>query len=276
MANVEGVKKDKLKKGQKAVEKKANKLEKLLIEYVDIGSIKPNSYNPNRQSAHDFELLKRSMGEDGFTQPIIVQEGTNTIVDGEHRWRCAADLGYTQVPIVRVPMTPEQMKIATLRHNRARGSEDMELVGQVMRDLRELGALDWAADSLMLDDVEIQKLIEDTSAPDGLAGDDFNQGWAPTEDVKEEHNNPDAKLNAASTTKEAADALRLRETAIANAKTQEEKETVQRDMNVYRVALVYTQDQAVLVKEMLGEKPAEAVLKLCAEEKSRRAASAAS
>ena len=53
-------------KGKAAVEKKNVKLEKLVIEYVSVDDIKPNSYNPNRQSAHDFDLLKKSMSEDGF------------------------------------------------------------------------------------------------------------------------------------------------------------------------------------------------------------------
>ena len=160
-----------IKKGKKEIDKKNVSLKELAIEYVSVDSIKPNNYNPNRQSEHDFELLLKSMEEDGFTQPIIVQQSTKMIVDGEHRWRAATVLGYTEIPVVFVEMTPEQMRIATLRHNRARGSEDLELSVQVLRDLQELGALDWAQDSLMLSDDEINRLLDDIPVPEALAND---------------------------------------------------------------------------------------------------------
>lgn len=132
-------------KGMAAVGKKASALERLVVEYVAVDSIKPNSYNPNRQTERDFELLLLSMKEDGFTQPIVCQRESREIVDGEHRWRAGRHLGLEMVPVVFVDMTMEQMRISTLRHNRARGSEDIDLSTKVLQDLRELGALDWGA-----------------------------------------------------------------------------------------------------------------------------------
>ena len=134
-------------KGKAEVEKKNKVLEALNVQYVTHDQIVPNTYNPNRQSEDEFELLKRSMSEDGFTQPIVCvkhedQEGMFRIVDGEHRWRCSKELGYDEIPVVVTPMTYEQARIATLRHNRARGSEDIELTSEVLRDLEKLGALD--------------------------------------------------------------------------------------------------------------------------------------
>ena len=79
-------------KGRRAVTKLAESLKTLSVEYVPIADIHPNEYNPNRQSPREYELLLRSMEEDGFTQPILVQRGTQRIVDGEHRWRAAHDL----------------------------------------------------------------------------------------------------------------------------------------------------------------------------------------
>src|SRR3990167_3334570 len=110
----------KMDKGKKEIEKKANMLKELRIEYVPVESIHPNEYNPNRQSEHDFELLQRSMKDDGFTQPIIVQKNpdgssSGIIVDGEHRWKAAKAIGYKEIPVVFVDMTVEQMRISTLR-----------------------------------------------------------------------------------------------------------------------------------------------------------------
>ena len=39
-------------KGRAAVEKKNEVLKKLKVEYVSVTDIKPNVYNPNRQSEH--------------------------------------------------------------------------------------------------------------------------------------------------------------------------------------------------------------------------------
>lgn len=133
-----------IKKGKAAVAKTAQALERLRVDYIPHGGLKPNPYNPNRQSDHDFQLLCQSMTEDGFTQPIVAvvmnQEhldspkfkgnasyslGDLVIVDGEHRWRAAGTLGLTEVPVVVTPMTPDQMRIATLRHNRARAARTL-------------------------------------------------------------------------------------------------------------------------------------------------------
>src|SRR3954464_7927057 len=74
-------------KGRAKLEKKNNVLTRLQIEYVPYDSIHPNTYNPNRQSDHDFELLLASITEDGFDQPILVHRESREIIDGEHRWR---------------------------------------------------------------------------------------------------------------------------------------------------------------------------------------------
>jgi len=166
---------DKLqKKTQKAIAKKNQVLKKLNIEYVNIDSIKPNQYNPNRQNEKEFDMLVKSMRENGFTQPVIVNEDTGEIVDGEHRWRAAKVLGFAEIPIVKANMTKEQMKIATLSHNRARGSEDVDLVALLMKDLNEIGAMDWAKDSLDLSDREVQKMLNEVDVTD-LAKEVFSE-----------------------------------------------------------------------------------------------------
>ena len=80
---------------------------------------------------------------------------------------CAAQaLGMAEIPIVKVDMSDQQMRIATISHNTARGNHDIELEVQVLRDLESLGALDWAQDSLMISDDEIPKLLKDIPAPE--------------------------------------------------------------------------------------------------------------
>jgi ParB/RepB/Spo0J family partition protein len=259
-------------KGRKVIEKRTNALQTLRIEYVGIDEVEPNDYNPNRQSDHDFDLLKMSMKEDGFTQPIIVLLGKNAagrfpIVDGEHRWRAARDLGFTEIPVAKVDMSMEQAKIATLRHNRARGSEDIELSAQVLRDLRDLGALEWAADSLALSEVEIDRLINEIPAPEALAHEEFSEAWNPVKSSDMAHQHEDSRLAAGavtSMTPATADRTRFIEQQIANAKSREEVEQARKDSNIFRLVVMFVGEEAEIVKRVLGsEQPAVQLLNLC-------------
>ena len=266
-------------KGRKKVKLAAQALERLEVEYLPIGDIRPNSYNPNRQNEHDFKLLVRSIREDGFTQPVIVQRDTKVIVDGEHRWRAMQEVGHDKIPVVLVDMTPEQMMVATLRHNRARGSEEIDLTAQVLRDLQRLGALDAAQESLMLDDAEINRLIQDLPAPEALAGDEFANAWVPeqqakteemedmeageiTEEVRESKDSRGA-VRVVGMSTSAIDAMRDREKKIKAAKSEEEREAAIRDAAVVRISVIYTGDEAAIVREVLGRRPAVTLLELC-------------
>jgi len=268
------------RKTKKAIERKATKLERLEIAYVKVDALRPNTYNPNRQNEHDFELLMRSMEEDGFTQPVVaLRDGE--IVDGEHRWRAAKQLGYDEIPVVFTDMTPAQMKIATLRHNRARGSEDVEQSAQVLRDLRELGALDWAQDSLMLDDVEMSRLLEDIGAPESLASEEFGEAWAPERGITSSdgyevgvevaaHDDGAGSINASAATTRAKEDIREREKRIAAAKTEEERQMASREMKLFRLSLTFAGEEATVIKRVLGKRSAERLLELCHAELDRQ------
>lgn len=288
------------RKGQAVIEKKNAALERLAIEYVPIGSIHPNTYNPNRQSEHEFTLLLRSIIEDGFTQPVLVaqcdqeHECNGVIVDGEHRWRAvqvvaairayAAQLGKrpedltdsefiearhspmpegTDIAVVKLPMGEAQAKIATLRHNRARGSEDIEMATDVLRDLEKLGALEWAADSLDLSDAELQRLLDDIPAPEALAGEEFTEAWTPSTGT-----DPGARGEVqpglyADSTDAGADAARRNHERLAAAKNDQERQAVLKSKDVFRLSLTFSGDEAAIVRAGLGERPAVRILAWC-------------
>lgn len=257
-----------LTKGQKSIQKKNNTLSKVKIVYMQCSDLKPNSYNPNRQSEHDFELLLRSIEEDGFTTPIIINEN-NVIVDGEHRWRAATTLGMTEVPVVKVNMTNEQMRISTIRHNRARGSHDMELEVQVLRELQQLGALEWAQDSLMIGDDEINKLLEDVAVPEALSSEEYSQAWTPQnfmtgDQVQKGEATTVVDENTVQSVSPAAfNALREREKKVAAAHTEEERVMAAKVKDLYRLILMFEGEEAALVREAVGDSPAVAILEMC-------------
>jgi hypothetical protein len=129
-----------------------------------------------------------------------------------------------------------------------------------------LGALDWAADSLDLSDEELNRLLEDVPAPEALAGDDFGEAWVPGDEGSQ-----DTATATTASTAAASDALRAREQALANARTEEERSAIMRDRAVYRVTLSFANEQAAVVRDVLGDSPAEKLLALCEAEAARLA-----
>lgn len=253
------------RKGKKNINisKKYNTLEALEITYVNIDTLYPNDYNPNRQSDREFELLLKSMEEDGFTTPIVAQAKSKMIVDGEHRWRAAKRLGYSEIPVVLVDMTDPQMRIATLRHNRARGSEDIELTIKVLQDLRTLGALEHAVDSLNMTEVELNTLIDDLPGPELMAGDEFNQAWLPS-DAKQTET---AIFKPTGETHVAAKTQKLKEEVAAQLEGATSlmeigERSKKRGVDFLTVTVIVSGDKAAFVRQVLGEEPAETLLKI--------------
>lgn len=232
-------------KNVKKPEKKINTLQKLIVEYVDIDSIHPNEYNPNRQSEHDFELLCRSIEEDGFTQPIVVNREKMEIVDGEHRWRALKFLGKTKAPVCLVDMSIEQQMISTLRHNRARGSEDINMAADVLKELQLTGDMNDITDSLLLDPIDVQIMLVDI----------------PQSELK--LRTPGEKL----TVKE-VEQLNKQEEELQVEKKKEERIMEIADMNKYTFQFTYTWPQGWIIERLaLGRlfnlNKAEELVKLC-------------
>lgn len=113
------------------------------VVWVDRNLLKPNDYNPNAVAPPELRLLKISILEDGWTQPIVCNED-NTIVDGFHRWTVAgskelAKLTDGKVPVVYVKGKDRaSQKMTTIRMNRARGTHGVlpmaEIVGGMITD----------------------------------------------------------------------------------------------------------------------------------------------
>lgn len=238
-------------------------LSTLKVEYMPIDSIKPNEYNPNRQSEHDFTLLCKSIDEDGMTQPIVVLRTSMVIVDGEHRWRACKALGYTEVPVVLTDMTPAQARIATLRHNRARGGEDVELAAAVLRDLAKMGATEWLKDSLEMDAVELENFLSGVDQQDGMSNEQAAALANADQDTLKDLVRKEGGVVEEHQTTSVQDVIRARETRLRDAKNEQERKKIEKDTSVYRLRLVFTGEEAGVVRKALGNKPVEKLLQIC-------------
>lgn len=157
------------------------------VEWVDHARLSANAWNPNRQAPPEHELLRISLLENGWTQPIVVRDHEDDrleIVDGFHRWTLAADpevaaLTGGLVPIVRLPQCPEDVaRLATIRHNRARGTHHVLKMADLVTELLELGiAPDELGRRLQMDEEEVDRLADRGQMTKRGAADQFNNGW---------------------------------------------------------------------------------------------------
>ena len=60
------------------------------VQWVKRDTLHANDYNPNVVARTERALLKLSIMEDGWTQPIVARTD-GEIVDGFHRWSISAD-----------------------------------------------------------------------------------------------------------------------------------------------------------------------------------------
>lgn len=105
------------------------------VQWVPIGKVQPNDYNPNAVAPTEMSLLYTSIKHDGYTQPIVTiyDESIDRfiIVDGFHRYFTAknnADIlerNQGMVPIVVIDKPINDRMASTVRHNRARGTHSV-------------------------------------------------------------------------------------------------------------------------------------------------------
>ncbi len=123
-----------------------NDLQKPLstLQWVDRNMLHANSWNPNKVSKQNLELLIQSILTNGWTLPIVVRPDY-TIIDGFHRWTVSGmeplitKLG-GKVPVVIVEHDDQSEDIyGTVTHNRARGTHLLEPMKAIVRQLMDQG-----------------------------------------------------------------------------------------------------------------------------------------
>tara|TARA_R110002012_G_scaffold315016_1_gene528271 strand:+ start:1130 stop:2428 length:1299 start_codon:yes stop_codon:yes gene_type:complete len=116
-------------KDEKKVETKTGVKLKISIEYIDIEALNFADYNPRRLTDKQYADLKRSIDENGFVDPILVNkhpERENVIIGGHMRVRVAKDLGYDEVPAVYMNIPLEEERILNVRLNKNTGEFDFD------------------------------------------------------------------------------------------------------------------------------------------------------
>lgn len=140
---------------------------------VPIEKAGSNTYNPNSVAPPKPKLLYESIKQDGCTIPAVCyhdeSKGRCVLVDGFNR--CRTVLGYPDIyerkvgrlsaSAVNKPL--DQGMASTIRHNRARGTHNVDLTSNMVKEFHELSHSDsWIARHLEMDRNEVLRLKQTT------------------------------------------------------------------------------------------------------------------
>lgn len=160
-----------------------------LVIWVRASEVYANDYNPNSVAPPEMELLRHSISEDGYTQPIVTSPGENgfEVVDGFHRNRVGKEcddvrekiLGYLPVVSIRKEKQDKSSRMAsTIRHNRARGKHRVDAMSEIVLELKNRN---WTnqrvAKELGMDEDEILRLCQITGLAGLFSDEDFSRAW---------------------------------------------------------------------------------------------------
>jgi len=162
-----------------------------LILWVKSERVEANDYNPNSVAPPEMELLKTSILEDGYTQPIVTwhskERGALEVVDGFHRNRVGKEcdvvkkrvMGY--LPVVQIKESQQGLTdrmAATIRHNRARGKHKVQAMADIVVELKRRNWSDSRiAKNLGMDEDEVLRLCQITGMAELFADADFSKSW---------------------------------------------------------------------------------------------------
>ena len=130
----------------------------LKIEYLSIETIAPYENNAKVHTAEQIEQIKKSIEDYGMNDPIGIWH--DTIVEGHGRLMACLELGYTEVPVIRLDhMTDEQRREYMLVHNQTTMNTgyDFDLLDLELDELADFDAEAFGFDILgseNLDDLE--------------------------------------------------------------------------------------------------------------------------
>lgn len=161
-----------------------------LVLWVNADQVKGNDYNPNSVAPPEMMLLKESILQDGYTQPIVGWQRDNAgveIVDGFHRNRVGKECeevrervkGY--LPVTIINQTREELgdrMASTIRHNRARGKHSVDSMSEIVSELKRRN---WSDEKIQknlgMEPDEVLRLYQISGLTELFAQNDFTQAW---------------------------------------------------------------------------------------------------
>lgn len=162
------------------------------VLWVKNSTVHANDYNPNSVAPPEMELLRLSIANDGYTQPIVSMDNgdsTREVIDGFHRNRVGKECediqarvhGYLPVVTIRESQKGQNDRVAsTIRHNRARGKHKVESMSDIVVDLKRRNWSDEKiSKELGMDRDEVLRLCQISGLTEMFADKEFSMAWVP-------------------------------------------------------------------------------------------------
>jgi len=169
------------------------------VLWIPNGQVFSNDYNPNSVAPPEMQLLRHSIGEDGYTQPIVsfnksgdvsapVTKGQEVeVVDGFHRHRVGKECPEIQtrvhgyLPVVQINSErgdKSDRMAATIRHNRARGKHSVDSMSDIVMELKRRN---WSDEKigreLGMEPDEVLRLCQITGLADIFKDREMSEAW---------------------------------------------------------------------------------------------------
>ena len=136
------------------------------VKAVPVEKIQANAYNPNVVAPPEMELLELSIWEDGYTMPCVCyylsESDSYELVDGYHRYlvmktsKRIYERERGLLPITVIEKDLSNRMASTIRHNRARGTHNIELMTNIVSELKKSGMSDnWIIRNIGMDQDEL-------------------------------------------------------------------------------------------------------------------------
>ena len=133
-------------------------------------------------------LLLKSIMHDGYTQPVVTvydeENDMYVVVDGFHRFLTLKNSKRIQereggvLPCVVLDKAMSDRMASTIRHNRARGSHNLELMSTIVSELVEMGKGDaWICKHIGMSPDELLRMKQITGLASLFANKEFSDSW---------------------------------------------------------------------------------------------------
>jgi ParB-like chromosome segregation protein Spo0J len=162
------------------------------VRAIPIEKVKANDYNPNSVAPPEMALLEISIWEDGYTQPVVTYYDKDNdfyiVVDGFHRYLTLKNSQRIyerergMLPVVVIDKQLSDRMASTIRHNRARGSHNIELMSSIVSELVEMGKGDrWICQHIGMSPDELLRMKQITGVAALFKDRSFSDSWEPAD-----------------------------------------------------------------------------------------------
>ena len=165
------------------------------VRAVPVEKIVANSYNPNVVAPPEMKLLELSIWEDGYTMPCVcyydAERDCYELVDGYHRYlvlktsKRIYERERGLLPVTVIEKDLSNRMASTIRHNRARGTHNVELMSEIVAELTRARMSDqWIMRLIGLDRDELLRLKQITGLAELFSDKEFSLGDADEDTVE--------------------------------------------------------------------------------------------